>query len=66
LPAAFSNRQYLLWLNFALAWNDPADDADYVDRTRKIVRDLGPWVGHGTSLRLATRGPAADAGGERR
>jgi FAD/FMN-containing dehydrogenase len=42
---AFANRQYPLWLNFAMAWNDPAHDSDYIARTRKIVGDLAPWVG---------------------
>src|SRR5258707_6395701 len=35
--AAFSNRGYLLWLNFAMKWDDQAHDADYIDPTRKIV-----------------------------
>jgi FAD/FMN-containing dehydrogenase len=45
--SAFSNRDYLLWLNFAMRWDDPASDDDYFDRTRKVVADLGPWVGRG-------------------
>jgi FAD/FMN-containing dehydrogenase len=49
---AFSNRQYLLWLNFAMAWNDPANDADYIDRTRRIVRDLEPWTGRGIYVNM--------------
>jgi FAD/FMN-containing dehydrogenase len=49
---AFSNRQYLLWLNFAMAWNDPADDSEYIERTRRIVRDLGPWVGKGIYVNM--------------
>ena len=49
---AFSNRQYLLWLNFAMAWDDPAHDADYIGRTRKIVGDLGPWVGQGIYVNM--------------
>jgi FAD/FMN-containing dehydrogenase len=49
---AFSNRQYLLWLNFAMAWNDPASDSDYIARTRKIVGDLGPWVGEGIYVNM--------------
>ena len=39
---AFSNRGYLLWLNFAMRWDDPADDADYIGRTRMIVAALAP------------------------
>jgi hypothetical protein len=49
---AFSNRQYLLWLNFAMAWNDPANDADYIDGTRRIVGDLGPWTGRGIYVNM--------------
>jgi hypothetical protein len=43
---AFSNRQYLMWLNFAMSWDDPGDDQDYIERTRRIVGDLAPWVGN--------------------
>jgi len=49
---AFSNRQYLLWLNFAMAWNDPASDRDYIGRTRKIVGDLAPWTGKGIYVNM--------------
>ncbi|HYU84162.1 MAG TPA: BBE domain-containing protein, partial [Kribbellaceae bacterium] len=49
---AFSNRQYLLWLNFAMRWDDPADDRDHIDRTRKIVTDLGPWLGKGVYVNM--------------
>jgi FAD/FMN-containing dehydrogenase len=35
-----------------MAWNDPANDADYLERTRKIVRDLGPWVGDGIYVNM--------------
>jgi FAD/FMN-containing dehydrogenase len=49
---AFSNRGYLLWLNFAMRWDNPADDADYIARTRKIVSDLAPWVGKGVYLNM--------------
>jgi FAD/FMN-containing dehydrogenase len=45
--SAFSNRGYLLWLNFAMRWDDPADDPDYIGRTRAIVADLAPWTGRG-------------------
>jgi hypothetical protein len=50
--SAFSNRQYQLWLNFAMRWDDPAHDGDYMERTRKIVRDLGPWVGNGIYVNM--------------
>ena len=33
---AFSNRGYLLWLNFAMRWDDPAATG-YIARTRRIV-----------------------------
>jgi hypothetical protein len=49
---AFSNRQYLLWLNFAMRWDDPARDQDYIARTRKIVNDLKPWTGRGIYVNM--------------
>jgi FAD/FMN-containing dehydrogenase len=49
---AFSNRGYLLWLNFAMRWDDPADDAGYFSRTRKVVADLAPWVGRGVYVNM--------------
>jgi FAD/FMN-containing dehydrogenase len=49
---AFSNRGYLLWLNFAMSWDDPAHDDDYVERTRTIVADLEPWVGTGIYVNM--------------
>src|SRR6266699_2782125 len=49
---AFSNRGYLLWLNFAMRWDDPADDAGYINRTRKAVADLAPWVGQGVYVNM--------------
>src|SRR5579863_7134821 len=50
--AAFSNRGYLLWLNFAMRWDDPACDADYIARTRAIVADLAPWTGRGVYVNM--------------
>lgn len=44
---AFSHRQYLMWFNFAMRWDDPFKDGDYIERTRKIVDELRPWVGEG-------------------
>jgi FAD/FMN-containing dehydrogenase len=49
---AFSNRGYLLWLNFAMRWDDPACDGDYINRTRKIVGDLKPWTGTGIYVNM--------------
>src|SRR6266581_1134299 len=49
---AFSNRGYLLWLNFAMRWDDPADDPDYIARTRRAVADLAPWVGQGVYVNM--------------
>ncbi len=49
---AFANRGYLLWLNFAMSWDDPANDQDYIDRTRKIVDDLKPWTGNGIYVNM--------------
>ena len=39
---AFANRGYLLWLNFAMRWDDPADDEDHIARTRTGRRRPGP------------------------
>ena len=50
--AAFSNRQYLLWLNFAMRWDGQDHDADYIDRTRAAVRDLEPWIGSGVYVNM--------------
>src|SRR5690242_6997532 len=50
--SAFSNRGYLLWLNFAMRWDDPARDPDYIARTRKIVADLAPWTGTGVYVNM--------------
>jgi FAD/FMN-containing dehydrogenase len=50
--AAFANRDYLLWLNFAMKWDDPANDAEYIDRTRRIVADLKPWTGPGVYVNM--------------
>jgi FAD/FMN-containing dehydrogenase len=49
---AFSNRDYLLWLNFAMSWDDPANDRDYLDRTRRVVGDLKPWTGKGIYVNM--------------
>ena len=49
---AFSNRDYLLWLNFAMSWDDPANDKDYLDRTRTVVGDLKPWTGRGIYVNM--------------
>ena len=49
---AFSNRGYQLWLNFAMRWDDAADDADYMARTRRAVSDLGPWIGKGVYFNM--------------
>jgi hypothetical protein len=49
---AFSNRNYPLWLNFAMSWDNPSNDADYLSRTRKIVQDLAPWIGQGIYVNM--------------
>jgi FAD/FMN-containing dehydrogenase len=49
---AFSNRNYQMWLNFAMAWDDPADDADFMARSRAIIADLKPWTGTGVYLNM--------------
>jgi hypothetical protein len=49
---AFSNCGYLLWLNFAMRWDDPADDEDYIARTRQAVAGLAPWTGRGVYVNM--------------
>jgi FAD/FMN-containing dehydrogenase len=49
---AFANRGYLLWLNFAMRWDDPADDEDYIARTREAVASLTPWTGRGVYVNM--------------
>jgi len=49
---AFANRGYLLWLNFAMRWDDPADDEDYITRTREAVAGLDPWTGQGVYVNM--------------
>jgi len=49
---AFSNRGYLLWLNFAMRWDDAGDDQDYIARTRQAVADLAPWTGRGVYVNM--------------
>jgi FAD/FMN-containing dehydrogenase len=50
--SAFSNRQYLMWLNFAMAWDDAALDADYIARIRACAADLKPWTGAGVYVNM--------------
>ena len=52
VDTAFSNRGYLLWLNFAMRWDDPADDEDYIARTRTAVTGLAPWTGRGLYVNM--------------
>ncbi len=35
-----------------MRWDDPANDGDYMERTRKIVADLAPWVGKGIYVNM--------------
>jgi FAD/FMN-containing dehydrogenase len=50
--AAFSNRSYQMWLNFAMSWDDRENDADYIARTRAAVDLLKPWVGTGVYVNM--------------
>lgn len=50
--AAFSNRGYQFWLNFAMRWDDASKDAEYMERSRTIVKELGPWVGKGIYVNM--------------
>ncbi len=50
--SAFSNRQYQMWLNFAMAWDDPALDADYIAQIRACAQSLKPWTGRGVYVNM--------------
>jgi FAD/FMN-containing dehydrogenase len=50
--SAFSNRQYLMWLNFAMAWDDADLDADYIARIRACAAELKPWTGTGVYVNM--------------
>jgi len=50
--SAFSNRQYQMWLNFAMAWDDAALDADYIAQIRACAADLKPWTGNGVYVNM--------------
>jgi|HubBroStandDraft_6_1064221.scaffolds.fasta_scaffold05332_8 FAD/FMN-containing dehydrogenase len=50
--AAFSNRQYQMWLNFAMAWDDASLDADYIARIRACAAQLMPWTGNGVYVNM--------------
>jgi FAD/FMN-containing dehydrogenase len=50
--SAFSNRQYQMWLNFAMAWDDAALDADYIARIRACAAELRPWTGNGVYVNM--------------
>jgi FAD/FMN-containing dehydrogenase len=50
--SAFSNRQYLMWLNFAMAWDDADLDADYIARIRACAAELKPWTGNGVYVNM--------------
>src|SRR4029077_7286053 len=49
---AFSNRGYLLWLNFAMRWDDPADDQDHIVRTLEAIADLALWPRRRVSVNM--------------
>ena len=41
-----------MWLNFAMAWDDPALDADYIARIRACAAQLKPWTGNGVYVNM--------------
>jgi hypothetical protein len=49
---AFSGRQYLNWLNFALRWDDPIHDSDFMTRAREVGAELAPWAGTGIYVNM--------------
>jgi FAD/FMN-containing dehydrogenase len=50
--SAFSNRQYQMWLNFAMAWDDASLDADYIAQIRACATELKPWTGNGVYVNM--------------
>ena len=50
--SAFSNRQYQMWLNFAMAWDDAELDADYIAQIRACAARLKPWTGDGVYVNM--------------
>ena len=50
--SAFSNRQYSMWLNFAMAWDDASLDADYIAQIRSCAAALKPWTGNGVYVNM--------------
>jgi len=50
--SAFSNRQYQMWLNFAMAWDDAGLDADYIAQIRACAAELKPWTGNGVYVNM--------------
>jgi FAD/FMN-containing dehydrogenase len=50
--SAFSNRNHQWWLNFAMHWDHAENDVDYINRTRKVVDDLAPWLGRGVYVNM--------------
>jgi FAD/FMN-containing dehydrogenase len=44
---AFANRHHLWWFNFAMKWQDPAQDASNIGRIRAVHDSLKPWLGTG-------------------
>ncbi len=56
---AFSNRGYLLWLNFAMRWDDPARDGEFIQMTRDAVTGLKPWTGQGVCVNMLPATPSA-------
>jgi FAD/FMN-containing dehydrogenase len=50
--SAFSNRQYQMWLNFAMAWDDASLDADYIAQIRGCAAELKPWTGNGVYVNM--------------
>lgn len=50
--AAFSHREYSIWFDFAMRWDDPRHDADYMARTRHAVDQLKPYTGTGVYVNM--------------
>ena len=49
---AFSNRGAQMWLNFAMRWDGAENDRPYMEMTRKIVRELEPWLSKGVYVNM--------------
>jgi hypothetical protein len=49
---AFANRSSVWWVNYAIAWGEADDDAEYIGRIRASYERLRPWIGKGVYVNM--------------